>query len=286
MTFRKLTPFLALFLVLGAAAPLAAGDLKFELGFGWTMVAPRLNTTYHSQYAPPLTPAGPYIDSSAEQTVVFKGKTSFGFNGFFNILLTESFGLQVIADYQRPTIGGSNGQYIGQVQFLFNGEPRTETITRDWPASGGHLSETTFSLNAMARFHLADNLDLSVSAGPTLFNFEGKAGYIGYTEVQVDIQPTSYDLTGMTYETVVALDPATKYGFNLGVEAAYKIMRQAILALDLRWYQGGSADLPMHIIEDEIYPIPAADIEAAIGLGRINVNPSYLRVGLAIRFVF
>jgi hypothetical protein len=286
MMFRKLAPFLALFLLVGAVAPLAADDLKFELGFGWTLVAPRLNTTYHSQYAPPLTPAGPYISSSAEQTVNFKGKTAFGFNGFFNLLFTDNFGLQVIADYQRPGIGGSNDQYFGQVQFLFNGEPRTETITRDWPASAGHLSETTFSLNALARFQLADNLDLSVSAGPTVFNFEGKAGYVGYTEIQVDIQPTSYDLTGVTYETVVALDPQTKYGFNLGVEAAYKIMRQAILALDLRWYQGGSADMPMHIINDDIYPIPAADIEAAIGLGSITVNPSYLRVGLAIRFVF
>ena len=67
--------------------PLSA-DMRFELGFGWTLVAPRLNTTYHSQYAPPLTPAGPYIGSSAEQTVNFKGKTSFGFNGFFNLLFT------------------------------------------------------------------------------------------------------------------------------------------------------------------------------------------------------
>jgi hypothetical protein len=284
--FRKLTPFLALFLLVGAAAPLAAGDLKFELGFGWSLVAPRLNASYHSQYAPPLTPAGPYIGSSAEQTVYFKGKTSFGFNGFFNLLLTENLGLQVIADYQRPGIGGDNPQYVGQVQFLFNGEPRTEEITRDWPASAGHLSETTFSFNALARFPVADNLDLNVSAGPTIFNFEGKAGYIGYTELAVDIQPASYSLTGMTYETVVALDSKTKYGFNLGVEAATKIMRQAILALDLRWYQGASADMPMHIVEDAIYPIPAADIEAAIDLGGIRVNPSYLRVGLVLRFVF
>jgi hypothetical protein len=283
---RKLTPFFALFLLAGAAAPLAAGDLKFELGFGWSLVAPRMNATYHSLYAPPLTPAGPYLDSSAEQTVNFKGKAAFGFNGFFNLLFTENFGLQVIADYQRPGIGGDNPPYVGQVEFLFNGQPRTEEITRDWPGSAGHLSETTFSFNALARFHVADNLDLSISAGPTVFNFEGKAGYIGYTELAVDIQPESYTLTGMTYETVVALDPKTKYGVNLGVEAAYKIMRQAILALDLRWYEGGSADMPMHIVEDDIYPIPAADIEAAIGLGGIKVNPSYLRVGLVLRFVF
>jgi len=284
--FRKLLSVFALFLLVGAALPLTAAELKFELGFGWTLVAPRLNATYTSQYAPPLTPVDAYIDSVIGQTVQFNGKTAFGFNGFFNLLFTENLGLQVIADYHRPGIGGANGPYEGEVQFLFNGDPRAEDLIRDWPDSAGNLTETTFSFNALARFRLADGLDLSVSAGPTVFNFEGKAGYIGYTELEIDIQPTSYSLTGLTYQTVVSLESQTKYGFNLGVEAAYEIMRQVILALDLRWYETPATDMAMHVIEDDIYPIPAAEIEAAIGLGRLKVNPSYLRVGLAIRFVF
>jgi hypothetical protein len=84
----------------------------------------------------------------------------------------------------------------------------------------------------------------------------------------------------------VALGAQTKYGFNVGVEAAYAVMRQVILALDLRWYEAPATDMAMHVIDDDIYPIPAEDIDAAIGLGVIKVNPSYMRVGLAIRFVF
>jgi hypothetical protein len=84
----------------------------------------------------------------------------------------------------------------------------------------------------------------------------------------------------------VALGSQTKYGFNAGVEAAYKIMRQVILALDLRWYQAPAADMALRVIDDEIYPIPAAEIDAALGLGSVRVNPSYMRAGLVIRFVF
>jgi hypothetical protein len=287
---RKLSSFFALFLLFllaGAAGPLAAGDLRFELGFGWTLVAPSLNSTYVNRYKPPLVPADLYVDSSVDQTVYFKGKTSMGFNGFFNLFFTEKIGLQILADYQRPGVGGANPNYMGQAQFLdFNGDVVTYDIDSTWPNSAGDLAETTFSLNALARFPVADNLAVSVSAGPTLFNFEGKVGYVGYTELEVQLGEMDYTLTGMTYQTIVAFDPQSNYGFNVGVEAAYDLMRHVILALDLRYYGAPSKDVQMHIVDDPIYPIPAAEIEQAIGLGSISVNPSYFRAGLAIRFVF
>jgi len=284
---RKLSPLFALFLLLGAAGPLAAAGLRFELGFGWTLVAPRLNATYISQYAPPLVPQDRYVASSATQTVHFNGKTSYGFNGFFNLFFTDNIGFQVLADYHRPGIGGENAPYEGQVQFLdYNDAVRTEELSSPWPNSAGNLAETTFSFNALARFRLTDNLDLSVSAGPTIFNFEGKAGYVGYTELELVLGELEYTLTGMTYQTIVALDPQTKYGFNLGVEAAYEFMRHVVLALDLRWYEAPSANVQMHIVDDDIYPVPVEQIEQTIGLGRLTIDPSYMRVGLAIRFIF
>lgn len=284
---RKLSPIFALFLLIGAAGPLAAGDVRFELGFGWTLVAPSLNATYVSQYKPPLVPADLYVDTSAGQTVHFKGKTSFGFNGFFNLFFTEKFGLQLLADYQKPGIGGSNPNYTGLVQFIdFNGDVDTYDIDSAWPNSAGNLTETAFSLNALARFPVADNLAISVSAGPTLFNFEGKAGYIGYTELEVILGEADYVLSGMTYQTIVAIEPQSGYGFNAGVEAAYEVMHHVILALDLRYYGAPSEDVQLHIVDDPLYPIPGAEIEQAIGLGSISVNPSFFRAGLAIRFIF
>jgi hypothetical protein len=282
---RKLALALVVVLLLAAAAPLAAADLRFELGFGWTLVGPFMNASYLNQYQPTLTPADHYISSFASQTVHFKGKTTYGLNGFFNLLFTERFGLQVLADYHRPGIGGANDPYLVELNFTAF-EPETYSRSIDWNNSTGNLTETTFSLNALARFPVADRLSLGVSAGPSIFYFEGKAGHIGYTYFNLEQVGETYQLSGGTYRMIVAFGPETKYGVNAGVEADYEAFRHVILAVDLRWYGAASADLPMHVVEDEIITVPLDQIEATIGLGHIRVNPSYIRAGLAIRFVF
>jgi hypothetical protein len=280
---RKLRSLIIIF-VLVAAAPLAA-DVRFELGFGWTLVGPAMSASYVNQYAPPLTPPDRYIASSAGQTVRFKGKTTYGMNGFFNILLTENIGLQILADYHRPGLGGSNAPYNVEMQFQ-SFVPETYSRETDWPASAGNLTETTFSLNALARFRVADNLSLSVSAGPSAFHFEGKGGYIGYTFFNLDLVADQYVLSGGTYQMVVSFGPQTKYGMNAGIEAAYEAFRHVVLAFDVRWYGAPKSDLPLHIVEDELITKPLDEIETTIGLGTLRVDPSYFRAGLAVRFVF
>jgi hypothetical protein len=281
---RKLRP-LILLLVLGAAAPLGAADIRFELGFGWTLVGPAMNARYVNAYTPILTPPDRYITSSAGQTVRFKGKATYGMNGFFNVLFTENIGFQILADYHRPGLGGSNTPYSIEMQFNAF-EPETYSREMDWPNSAGNLTETTFSLNALARFHVADNLSLSVSAGPSAFHFEGKAGYIGYTYFDLALVGDQYVLTGGTFQMITSFGPQTKYGLNVGVEAAYEAFRHVILAFDVRWYGAPASDLQMHIVEDAVITKPIDEIETRIGLGTLRVNPSYFRAGLAIRFVF
>lgn len=281
---RKLLPVLCLILL--AAAPAVFGaDIRFELGFGWTLVGPSLNARYVNQYAPPFNPPANYIASSAEQNVRFKGKTTYGMNGFFNVLFTDNLGLQVLADYHRPGIGGSSAPYTVTVQFqAFQPETHiTELGTLD---SKGGFTETTFSLNALARFRVADNLSISASAGPSVFHFEGQAGFIDYTFYDLTFAAGVYTLRGGTYHMVVDFGPQTKYGLNIGVEAAYEATRNIILALDLRWYGAARSDQQMHLVEDDLITQPLDQIEAAIGLGTISVNPSYIRAGLVLRFVF
>ena len=273
-------------LALGLASPLAA-QVRFELGFGWTLVGPSMNATYVNQYNPTLTPPDRYHASTAAQTVHFKGKTTYGLNGFFNVLFTENFGLQILADYHRPSLGGSNEPYQVEMQFLaFDDSVETYSRSIDWPNSTGNLTQMAFSLNALARFRIADTLSLSVSAGPSVFHFEGKAGHIGYTSFNLALVDDVYELTGGTYSMVVAFGPQTKYGVNVGVEAAYEAFRHVILAVDLRWYGAPKASLPLRIVEDEIITIPLEEIESTIDLGSLSVNPSYIRAGLAIRFIF
>ncbi len=282
---RKLPSLLALSLCLAAAGPLAAGDIRFELGFGWTLVGPTMNSTYVNSYKPPLTPADRYIDSSATQTLRLKAKTTYGMNGYFNVLFTENVGIQLLADYHRPHFGGSNAPYDVNLQFQAF-EPESYTFTVDGPSPDGNLTVTTFSLNALARFRLTDTLSLSLSAGPSVFHFEGKAGYIDYSYGSLALVVDQYELSAGTFHMVTAFGPDTKYGLNAGIEAAYEAFRHVILAFDLRYYGSARSDLPLHIVQDDVITVPLDEIEAAIGLGSLRVNPSYFRAGLALRFVF
>ncbi|HDT12844.1 MAG TPA: hypothetical protein ENO03_00655 [Candidatus Aminicenantes bacterium] len=284
---RKLSPLLALAVWLGAVGPAAAAGIRFELGFGWTLVGPAMSAAYVNQYKPTLSPPNRYVDSSASQTVRFNAKTTYGLNGFFNIFVTKNLGIQILADYHRPGLGGANDPYLVSMRFLtFGGTPETYARTIDWERSEGNLTETAFSLNALARFRVAENLSLSVSAGPSVVHFEGQAGHVGYTSFDLAFVEGEYQLTGGTYRTIVAFGPQTKYGLNAGVEAAYEAFRQVILAVDLRWYGIAKADLPLRIVEDPIYEVPTSEIASTIGLGSVRIDPSYIRAGLAIRFIF
>jgi hypothetical protein len=208
-------------------------------------------------------------------------------NGFFNVLFADNVGMQILADYHRPGLGGVNTPYAVEMQFLaFDDLPETYSRSIDWQNSTGNLTQTTFSLNALARFRVAGNLSLSVSSGPSIFYFEGKAGHIGYTYFDLALVDGQYQLSGGTYRLVVDFGPQSKFGMNAGIEAAYEAFRHVILAIDLRWYGAPKTNLPMHVVEDPIITVPIDEIESAIGLGSLRVNPSYFRAGLALRFVF
>jgi len=282
-TKRKLAGFFVLF-ILATAGPLAA-DMRFELGFGWTLVGPFMNTNYVNQYTPTLTPPDRYIGSSASQTVRVKGKTTFGMNGFFTLLFTDNVGLQVLADYHRPGIRGSNAPYDLAMSFTAF-EPETWTQSGEWPASAGNFTETAFSLNALARFRLAPDLSLSVSGGPSVFHMEGKGGYIGYTYFELAQVGEDWVLSGETFQMVYEFASQTTYGMNAGVEVAYEAFRHVILAFDIRWYGSPKKDVQLHIVADDVITKPISEIEDTIDLGTLRIDPSYFRAGLAIRFIF
>lgn len=283
---RKLLPFVVLFLFLGAAVPLAAADIRFELGFGWTLVKPAMNASYVNRYEPTLTPPDLYVASSADQAVRFRGKTIYGINGFFNILITKTFGLQILADFHRPRLGGRSDPYDATMTFQTLTVPVTHVSPIGGMDSEGNLTEMMFSLNLLGRFPVADRLSLSLSAGPSVFHYEGRAGYIDYTFFSLEVVESEYRIKSGTYHTVVDFGPQTKTGMNVGIEAAYEASNRIILAVDLRWFGAPKTDLQMHIVEDPIYTRTVDEMEAAIGLGTLRVNPSYLRAGLALRFIF
>ncbi len=282
----KLRYSLIFSLVLLALASPAAAQISFELGFGCTFVAPVFNSTYINTFTPPLTPSAYYINSTASQTLRVRGKMSYGMNGFFNLFVTKNLGLQVLADYHKPGLRGDNSTYDLTLNYQ-TFEPRTYQRSDDeWPDTGGDFTMTSFSLNALARYRLAPNLAISFSAGPTLFHIQGRANGLAYSSFTMDYDGSTYTLSGKTYKMVYEFGPESRYGFNAGTEAAVTITRNVILAVDIRWFQSAKADCRMKLVPNDVITEPLSEIEDAINLGSLRIDPSYFRTGLVLRFAF
>lgn len=283
---RALGVFLFL-AILAAAGPLRA-DVHVEMGFGWSMISPAFSTSYLNHFTPPMTPAANAVSSSATQTVRLSGKIGFGLSGFFNVLFGERCGIQVLVDSFRPGLGGSNSAYDVNLTYYVTDPNDTFVYTKQgaWPNSRGDFSETTFSLNGIVRFPVARDLSLDFSAGATAFNLKGQATPIGFWSFRLD-QPGGVDtLYIKTYQLVYDFGARTTYGLNLGGDIALTLMRFMVLSLDLRYFYSGSANFQMRVNENEGLEDPAEPIEAAMHLGSIRVNPSYLRLGLTLWFKF
>jgi opacity protein-like surface antigen len=283
-TLRTTGVFVLLSIILAAAGPLGA-DVKAELGFGWSLHAPALSTSYLNQFVPPMTPTANYIGSSASQTVRLNGKVGTGMSGFLNILINDRFGVQVLVDYFRPNVGGSNSAFDIALDYTTTGA-REYTRSDAWPDSKGNFTETTYSLNGLVRFPIAPDLTFSLSGGPTAFYLKGEAMGMGYCSFRLEQDVDVYTLFIKTFQLVYDFGPKTTYGFNLGGEVAYTVVPSVILALDVRYFLSTKEDFQMHITPNDGLTEDAEAIEEALNLGSIRIDPSYFRVSLTLRFKF
>jgi hypothetical protein len=272
------------FSALVLAGPLGA-DVKAELGFGWSLIAPAFSTSYLSQFTPPMTPLSNYVSSSASQTVRLRGKIGYGMSGFFNILVANTAGVQVLVDYFRPRLGGSNSNFDVTLNYTTTGA-RSYTRQGSWPKSRGDFTETTYSLNGLVRFSLSPEVDFSLSGGATAFYLKGEAMPMGFWSFRLEQDAEVYTLFIKTYQLVYDFGPQTTYGGNLGAELSYTMMRTVILALDVRYFLSSRADFAMHVTPNEGLTDPIEPIESALNLGTIRIDPSYLRMSLTLRFKF
>lgn len=279
-TRRRALTVLALSLL--AAAPLAA-QVRFELGFGWSFNNPDFSAKYVNSFSPPFTPGA--FTSSATQTLVVDGRPAFGIGGFLNVLFGDRFGVQILADYSRPKLKGTNSPLDVTLEYT-SSSPQIYSTSIAWPATGGNYTETVFSLNLVARFPVAPDVAVSLSGGPSAFYLDGKAAPIGFVSYRLDQVDSTYQLYQNTLRMIYQFGSKTTMGFNVGAELAYKFMQSVILAVDLRRFQSASADFPMHIVPDPVLTLPVSEIESILGLGSLRINPSYFRANIIIRFVF
>ncbi len=260
----------------------AFGQSRFELGFGWIFSSPALEDEFSTAFIPPFPGS---TSTSASQEISLQGKFSYGMNGFLNIFITPNVGVQVLAEYHRPSLKGQNGPYDVTLEYTTT-EPRTWTRDpNDWPATDGNFTEVTFSLNGIIRFPLPGSFWGALSGGVSSFYLEGEGIPLGFTKAWLDAENTLYV---KTYQMVYEFGPETKYGFNIGGEISYLLLSRLAVSVDIRRFQCGSSEYSMSIRDEDVLDDPPEDIEAILGLDAIplNINPSYTRISVALRVQF
>ena len=266
------------------AVPAAFSQVRFEFGFGWLLGHPDMKDTYVNQFIPPFTPAQSYDGSAASQTLIVNGGFSYGMTGFFNIYITPNVGIQLMADYFKPNLKGSNSDYDLSLDYrTIVNDPRHYEDTVTWPATDGNLTEITYSLNGFLRFTIPGPFDAALSGGMSLFNIKGKAIPMGFTKFWRDVEDTLYI---NTFRMVYEFGSKTQYGFNFGGEVSYNLFRLVVVSLELRRFQCSASDYQLRIAEDDVLDDPPAVIEGILDLGTLTVNPSYTRLNIALRVQF
>ncbi len=276
--------FAILVMCLVIPAATASAQVRFEFGFGWIFGSPAMEDTYENQFVPPFTPAASYDGSAAFHTLNIDAGMSYGMTGFFNIFLTPHVGIQLMADYFKPSLKGNNSDYELSLDYRTVADaPRHYEDAVAWPDTDGHLTEITYCLNGFLRLPIPGPFDVGISGGYSLFNIKGKAIPMGFTKFWRDAEDTLYI---NTFRMVYEFGSKTQSGFNIGAEVSYNLFRLLVVSAELRHFQGAASDYEMRIAEDDVLDDPPAVIEGILDLGSLRINPSYTRLNIALRVQF
>lgn len=260
---------------------------RFEFGLTWNWYDPGMDASYASRYAPPYLSGGTY-SSLAEQTVRIKAKAISGLAAFFTWFPVSNIGVQFVAEFFKPNFGGANSPYAYSLTYE---RPMPGHTTRtvhyansmDWDQSEGDVREIVLSLNGVFRLPLTRSLSVNVSGGPSYFYFEGKAGFIGYTKFW-----TAADglLHIQNFKLPYEFGPQNRLGFNVGGEAAFHLSGTISLIGEYRYFACAKAKTSLHLTPSDVLPDPVAELESALDLGSMKLDPSFTRFSAGIKFRF
>jgi len=277
-----------LFVSCVAATALPAAGVSVEFGFGASFSVPAFSTAYRNQFTPPMTPAANAISSSGSQTVRLKGEPSVAITGLFNLMFNDRWGLQFLFESFRPGLGGTNDPLDLNLTYYLTDPADVYAFSKQYPYpdSKGDYSETTYSLNGVYRLPVSEDLALYFTGGFSAFHLKsGQAQPMGFASFRLELDPEPL-LFIKTYQLVYDFGAQTTYGFNLGGELAFTVLRMMLLSLDVRYYYSPKAEFQMRIRPDEGLTDPVEPIEEALDLGPLSIDPSYLRLSFVIKLKF
>ncbi len=261
-------------------------NIKFEFSTGVSFAWSLLDSSYHHQYSPPFL-SGAYV-SNAEQTIYLKGKTAWGVNAALNYYPLEMLGLQLQVEWGKPKFNGSNSPYPVLLNYSHSESagnppyPHFFERTYGWPDTEGNLNELCVSLNLIVRLPLSRKISLDIAGGPTYFWIKAEGAGLAYSKYWME----EGIFVGETYQLKYKLGPLQKLGANLGLEFNWVFFGNVSFVSDLRYYGCSKSALPLDVLTNEMLSDPLAQVKQLMNLGNIEVDPSFYRLNLGLKYLF
>jgi hypothetical protein len=262
-------------------------DVKVEVRTALGYQKALLDSSYLHQYSPPFL-SGAY-ESTAQQTLRIEGETAWGMSLGVAYFPLPQLGCQFLFDYGKPKIGGQNSAYEFSLNYALTDDagapPYPYIYEREhfWPTTKGNLSQLCFSLDAVIRLPVAKWLAINASVGPTLFLTSGKAASIGYSFFRIEADSFIEE----TYQIPYGFGPVTKLGVNVGIDLSVVLVSNLCATLDVRGFLGPKYN-PRLELDEESWQLsqPLDEVKAAMQLGDIQVNPSFYRLDIGLKYLF
>jgi len=261
-------------------------DYRFEFSTGVSFQQSILDSSYVHEFPPPFL-SGAY-ESTADQTIYFKGRTSWGMNAGLTYFPTEKLGFQFQFEYGRPQFEGNNSNYDVRLNYSLStpaGSPPYPFLferSYGWPDTEGNLDELCFSLNAVVRLPVLRTISLNVSFGPTYFRVKGEGVGLAYSKYWME---EGY-FVGETFQLKITFGPIHRLGLNAGAEFNWLLFHNVCFTADARFFASPVAEVALDILPNEMLTDPFDQVRKTMDIGKIKVNPTFYRVNLGLKYLF
>jgi hypothetical protein len=280
-----------------ASSKKEGGWNKWELGVGIGFNMPLLNITYNHTYSPIFAYSSPDdFLSTASEILNFKHKKSMGLNLMLSRMITKKLGIQLLAEFHKTTLQGKNNSFYYYLEYTDYPYPyfnpvlvtREAYIDWDWLDNGGHLKQSSLSLNLITRFYLGDTITFDLSGGPWFFGLIGEASSLKYLKWVF----AHYILVPDVIVLKFSYKSAVRLGINFGGEIDLPIMPSLIFFLNCRYFYSPTVSSAIRFKEVILNPQSynlwdrLEEINTAMNPGPLKINPSFLilNAGFKLRF--
>jgi len=228
-------------------------------------------------------------------------ESKFGFGGFINYLFHQNIGLQFMLESSKFDVPVEASHSVDVTYSgtwgsqYFSGSPTIQKNT-------GRLSVMPISFNIFTKFYFGSNISGHASGGLTYYQVEFEAESKGGVGVWYYTYVSSYDLWRLDADSVllpVSIDDSySGTGGNIGGGFSFEIQKNIEILIDFRYYfapkkefiwetKAGNYDT---VIFGDTLSISRSEIDSAIGeverFITVEVDPSYYRFSLALKFMF